>query len=191
MTWPMSGSVGGLGFAAGSAARSGVPSLGQNFTLSSNSLPHVRNGKLKAYAVTAKGRLPSAPDIPSVDEVGMPGFYISVWHGMHVDEKKFMTTGLPRYSARVPVVPSKRLNVASMGPPARPPLPPPVQADTASTATTRRMRRRNISVEGSGPHRRAGARVRHVRDGRGDTIPTHDKAVAPARSFRRGRLLRL
>jgi tripartite-type tricarboxylate transporter receptor subunit TctC len=51
---------------------------------SSNSLPHVRNGKLKAYAVTAKNRLPSAPDIPSVDEAGMPGFYISVWHGLWV-----------------------------------------------------------------------------------------------------------
>jgi tripartite-type tricarboxylate transporter receptor subunit TctC len=51
---------------------------------SSNSLPHVRNGKLKAYAVTAKSRLASAPDIPSVDEAGMPGFYISVWHGLWV-----------------------------------------------------------------------------------------------------------
>ncbi len=54
------------------------------FDQSSNSLPHVRNGKLKAYAVTAKNRLPSAPDIPTVDEAGMPGFYISVWHGMWV-----------------------------------------------------------------------------------------------------------
>jgi len=51
---------------------------------SSNSLPHVRNGKIKAYAVTAKSRLASAPDIPSVDEAGMPGFYISVWHGLWV-----------------------------------------------------------------------------------------------------------
>jgi tripartite-type tricarboxylate transporter receptor subunit TctC len=51
---------------------------------SSNSLPHVRNGKIRAYAVTAKSRLASAPDIPSVDEAGMPGFYISVWHGLWV-----------------------------------------------------------------------------------------------------------
>jgi tripartite-type tricarboxylate transporter receptor subunit TctC len=51
---------------------------------SSNSLPHVRDGKIKAYAVTAKSRLPSAPDIPSVDEAGMPGFYISVWNGLWV-----------------------------------------------------------------------------------------------------------
>lgn len=51
---------------------------------SSNSLPQVQNGKLKAYAVTAAKRLPSAPDIPTVDEAGLPGFYISVWHGLWV-----------------------------------------------------------------------------------------------------------
>jgi tripartite-type tricarboxylate transporter receptor subunit TctC len=47
-----------------------------------NSLPNVRAGKIKAFAVTAKARLASAPDIPSVDEAGLPGFYISVWSGM-------------------------------------------------------------------------------------------------------------
>ncbi|AMN44679.1 tripartite tricarboxylate transporter substrate-binding protein [Rhodoplanes sp. Z2-YC6860] len=47
-----------------------------------NSLPNVRSGRIKAYAVTAKKRLASAPDIPSVDEAGLPGFYISVWSGM-------------------------------------------------------------------------------------------------------------
>jgi tripartite-type tricarboxylate transporter receptor subunit TctC len=51
---------------------------------SSNSLPHVQNGKLRAFAVTASKRLPSAPDIPTVDEAGLPGFYISVWHGLWV-----------------------------------------------------------------------------------------------------------
>jgi tripartite-type tricarboxylate transporter receptor subunit TctC len=51
---------------------------------SSNSLPHVQSGKLKAFAVTANKRLPSAPEIPSVDEAGLPGFYISVWHGLWV-----------------------------------------------------------------------------------------------------------
>ena len=47
-----------------------------------NSLPHMRDGNIKAYAVTAKVRLASAPDIPTVDEAGLPGFYISVWSGM-------------------------------------------------------------------------------------------------------------
>ena len=47
-----------------------------------NSLPHVRAGNIKAYAVTAKARLASAPDIPTVDEAGLPGFYITIWSGM-------------------------------------------------------------------------------------------------------------
>ena len=47
-----------------------------------NSLPHVRGGKIRAYAVTAKTRLASAPEIPTVDEAGLPGFYISIWSGM-------------------------------------------------------------------------------------------------------------
>jgi tripartite-type tricarboxylate transporter receptor subunit TctC len=51
---------------------------------SSNSLPQVRNKQIKAFAVTAKTRLAAAPEIPTVDEVGLPGFYISVWHGLWV-----------------------------------------------------------------------------------------------------------
>jgi tripartite-type tricarboxylate transporter receptor subunit TctC len=47
-----------------------------------NALPQVRAGKIKAYAVTAKTRLAAAPDIPTVDEAGLPGFYISVWRGL-------------------------------------------------------------------------------------------------------------
>jgi len=42
-----------------------------------NSLPHVRAGRIKAFAVTAKTRMAAAPDIPTVDEAGLPGFYFS------------------------------------------------------------------------------------------------------------------
>ena len=42
-------------------------------------LPQIRAGKIKAYAVTAKNRLTAAPEIPTVDEAGLPGFYFSVW----------------------------------------------------------------------------------------------------------------
>lgn len=52
------------------------------FDLSPNSLPHVREGKIKAFAVTSKSRLDSAPDIPTVDEVGLKGFHVSVWNGI-------------------------------------------------------------------------------------------------------------
>jgi tripartite-type tricarboxylate transporter receptor subunit TctC len=50
--------------------------------LASNSLPHVHAGTIKAYAVTAKGRLAVAPDIPSVDEAGLPGFYMEAWQAI-------------------------------------------------------------------------------------------------------------
>jgi tripartite-type tricarboxylate transporter receptor subunit TctC len=47
-----------------------------------NSLPQVRAGRIKAFAVTAKARLAAAPDIPTVDEAGLPGFYFSRWHAL-------------------------------------------------------------------------------------------------------------
>jgi tripartite-type tricarboxylate transporter receptor subunit TctC len=48
----------------------------------SNSMTQVRAGNIKAYAVTAKTRLASAPEIPTVDEAGLPGLYVSVWYGL-------------------------------------------------------------------------------------------------------------
>ena len=48
----------------------------------SNSLPQVRAGAVKAFAVTAKTRAANAPDIPTVDEAGLPGFYASLWQGL-------------------------------------------------------------------------------------------------------------
>jgi tripartite-type tricarboxylate transporter receptor subunit TctC len=52
------------------------------FDQASNSLEQVRGGTVKAFAVTAKTRLPSAPEIPTVDEAGLPGFYTSTWYGL-------------------------------------------------------------------------------------------------------------
>ena len=48
----------------------------------SNYLAQVRAGSVKAYAVAARTRLAAAPDIPSVDEAGLPGFYASIWFGL-------------------------------------------------------------------------------------------------------------
>jgi tripartite-type tricarboxylate transporter receptor subunit TctC len=45
-------------------------------------LPQVRAGTIKAFGVTTKTRLTSAPDIPTLDEAGLPGFDISQWHGL-------------------------------------------------------------------------------------------------------------
>src|SRR5262245_37265170 len=51
---------------------------------SSNSLPNVRGGHIKALAVMAQSRWFGAPDVPTVDEAGMPGLHISFWHGLWV-----------------------------------------------------------------------------------------------------------
>jgi tripartite-type tricarboxylate transporter receptor subunit TctC len=48
----------------------------------SNFLAQVRAGALKAYAVTAKTRMAAAPNISTVDEAGLPGFYASLWYGL-------------------------------------------------------------------------------------------------------------
>jgi tripartite-type tricarboxylate transporter receptor subunit TctC len=47
-----------------------------------SSLPQVRAGKIKAFAVTARSRLAAAPEVPTVDEAGLPGFYFSRWHAL-------------------------------------------------------------------------------------------------------------
>jgi tripartite-type tricarboxylate transporter receptor subunit TctC len=48
------------------------------------SMPQIQGGNIKAYAVTAKSRIPVAPDIPTTDEAGLPGFYFSFWHAFWV-----------------------------------------------------------------------------------------------------------
>ncbi|AMN42074.1 Bug family tripartite tricarboxylate transporter substrate binding protein [Rhodoplanes sp. Z2-YC6860] len=53
-------------------------------------LPQVRAGAIRAYAITAGQRSVSAPDIPTVDEAGLPDFHISLWWGL------WMPKGTPR-----------------------------------------------------------------------------------------------
>lgn len=50
----------------------------------SSGIGHVRAGKVRAYAVTAKNRQAAAPELPTVDEAGLPGLHTSVWHGLWV-----------------------------------------------------------------------------------------------------------
>jgi tripartite-type tricarboxylate transporter receptor subunit TctC len=49
-----------------------------------NSVPQVRAGTIKAYAVTSRTRTPAAPDVPTVDEAGLPALQITSWHGLWV-----------------------------------------------------------------------------------------------------------
>lgn len=52
------------------------------FDLASLSIPHVRAGAVKPYAVMANSRLAIAPDVPTVDEAGLHGFYGAIWIGL-------------------------------------------------------------------------------------------------------------
>jgi len=58
-----------------------VPLMCDNF---SNVISHVRNGRLRAIALTGTQRIAQAPDVPTVSESGLPGFEISVWYGFAV-----------------------------------------------------------------------------------------------------------
>lgn len=52
------------------------------FTVPATSMPQVRTGLIKAYAITDANRLSIAPDIPTVDEAGLPGLHLSLWQGL-------------------------------------------------------------------------------------------------------------
>lgn len=56
--------------------------VNSTFDQAATALGQVKAGRVRALAVTAKTRLASAPDIPTVDEAGMPGFYMSIWHAL-------------------------------------------------------------------------------------------------------------
>ena len=48
-----------------------------------NTTSQIKSGKIKAYAVTTKTRVPSLPNLPTLNEAGLPGFEVAVWHGMY------------------------------------------------------------------------------------------------------------
>jgi tripartite-type tricarboxylate transporter receptor subunit TctC len=58
-----------------------VPLMCDNF---SNVIAHVRAGRLRAIALTALKRHPQAPEVPTADESGLPGFEVNVWYGFAV-----------------------------------------------------------------------------------------------------------
>jgi tripartite-type tricarboxylate transporter receptor subunit TctC len=50
----------------------------------SNSINQIRAGNIRAYAVTDSKRVDQAPDIPTVDEAGLPNFHMTLWSGLWV-----------------------------------------------------------------------------------------------------------
>lgn len=48
------------------------------------SLPHVKAGRLRALAVTSRERISALPQLPTVEESGLPGYHASLWLGLFV-----------------------------------------------------------------------------------------------------------
>ncbi|WP_312017226.1 tripartite tricarboxylate transporter substrate-binding protein [Bradyrhizobium jicamae] len=87
------------------------------FDQASNSLQQIRAGTIKAYAVTSRRRLAVAPDIPTVDEAGLPGFYISVWSGLWVPKgtPPDVITKLSDAAAKAIATPALRKRLTDLG----------------------------------------------------------------------------
>jgi tripartite-type tricarboxylate transporter receptor subunit TctC len=83
----------------------------------SNALPQVRSGNIKAYAVAAKSRLAVAPDIPTVDEAGLPGLYISSWYAFWAPKAtpKDVVARLNAASVEALADPTVRRRLADLG----------------------------------------------------------------------------
>ena len=54
------------------------------FDQPSDAMPQIHNGSIKGYAVTAEKRAAVAPEIPTVDEAGLPGLHLTPWHSLWV-----------------------------------------------------------------------------------------------------------
>jgi tripartite-type tricarboxylate transporter receptor subunit TctC len=87
------------------------------FDQAANALPNVRAGKMRAYAVTARKRLEAAPDIPTVDQVGVPGLYMSVWSGLWLPKGTAMEIVAKINAAAIEALadPSVRKRFADLG----------------------------------------------------------------------------
>lgn len=48
-----------------------------------NTMSHIKSGKVKAYAVTYKNPVSTLPNVPALASAGLPGFELSVWHGLY------------------------------------------------------------------------------------------------------------
>jgi len=48
-----------------------------------NTTNQIKSGKVKVYGVTSKKRVPSLPDVPTLDEAGLKGFEVGIWHAFY------------------------------------------------------------------------------------------------------------
>ena len=52
------------------------------FSSTATAMPHVKSGRLRAIAVTTAKRIPALPDVPTIAESGVPGYDVTLWHGL-------------------------------------------------------------------------------------------------------------
>ena len=80
-------------------------------------LPQVRAGTIKAYGITTKARLLSAPDVPTLHESGLPGFDVSAWHGLWAPKgtPKNVIAKLNAAAIDALAVPTVRARLADLG----------------------------------------------------------------------------
>ena len=83
----------------------------------SNSIAQVRAGTIRAYAVTDDKRVESAPDIPTTDEAGLPGFHMTLWSGLWVPKNtpKDVVTRLNRAAVEALSDPAVRKKFRDLG----------------------------------------------------------------------------
>jgi tripartite-type tricarboxylate transporter receptor subunit TctC len=55
-----------------------------------NTTAQIKSGKVKVYGVTSLKRVPSLPEVPTLDEQGLKGFEVGIWHGLYAPK------GLPK-----------------------------------------------------------------------------------------------
>src|SRR5215831_13947355 len=68
--------------AAATVGAAGGAQVDFMFDQAANAMTQIRAGTIKAFAVMAKSRWAGAPDIPTIDEEGSPGLYVSYWYGL-------------------------------------------------------------------------------------------------------------
>jgi tripartite-type tricarboxylate transporter receptor subunit TctC len=56
--------------------------VGVLFSSMATAVPHIRSGKIKGLAVTTSTRVPAIPDVPTVAELGFPGYEALIWFGL-------------------------------------------------------------------------------------------------------------
>ena len=80
-------------------------------------LPQIRSGKMKALAVMSLKRLPTLPDVPTLDELGIKGFDVSAWQGlfMHKDTPADIVTRMTAELGKAIVMPEVKARLEDFG----------------------------------------------------------------------------